>query len=382
MIDGLYADFLTKEFDFLDDARMYPHDEWFTADPMTYIGSGDWEDAGTTYRAWLYNRRSIENEYWSLRHARIPFQYQNFVQDPTVNGTSNALEMVRIVYPAPNGDFNVPYPNIKGSEQYSFNNSSYPLKHNMTRITLPVIDLAFQTSRASDLSTILENQNWINDAAPDTMHNREQAYRVARIDFMDTMASLIPNGGMAPDRVLSEEEAATLATSRAIVENYDSLTNNPNPWDDERYRFVWGDGTNPVEGAQNGTIHQWVGYGDGNNYMTNHPLGTMPFEVLPGVTMLNILPAVKNISLAPTVGNPGDMVKLLNDDFYAWDPQNQEWSKNFYYRFISPFVGRMNGLRDWKVSCKNELGSSMKPFAFASLHIPAFSLSTSNEIVK
>ena len=37
LIDGLYADFLTKEFDFLDDSLMYPQDEWFTADPMTKV---------------------------------------------------------------------------------------------------------------------------------------------------------------------------------------------------------------------------------------------------------------------------------------------------------------------------------------------------------
>ena len=110
----------------------------------------------------------------------------------------------------------------------------------------------------------------------------------------------------------------------------------------------------------------------------------MPFEVLPNVTKINRLSAVKNTSLLPSVGNPGDVIRVGLDDYsdYAWDPQNQEWSVGFYSRFIGTFEERMSAIRDAKCKAKNELALAMKPFIFSGLHIPSFSLSTSNEIVK
>lgn len=378
LIDGLYADFLTKEFDFLDDSRMYPQDEWFTADPMTYIGTNNWEDLGSSYRQWQDNRYAPEFNYWLKRQDRLPIQPQNFVQDPAIysnnwNGSS-PIEFIRLVYPAPNGDFNIPYPNPRGSEHSAFHNPSRPLKHSMIRFTLPLIDMAFKTAFGS-LSYYLENQSWVDGQAPDTMSNRIDKYREAKNQLSQIMHNVA--GGYTS----IEDAASDIAAKKEEILNFDYEANNPNPWSDERYRFMWGDGTNPVEGAESNTIHQVIGFGDGNNYMTNHPLGTMPFEVLPGVTMSNILPAITQISKAPAVGNPGDIITIENDGVYAWDPQNQEWSTGFYYRFLSPFMNRMQQRRDEKVNRVRDL-SFMRNFTFAALHIPAFSLSTNGEVVK
>ena len=168
--------------------------------------------------------------------------------------------------------------------------------------------------------------------------------------------------------------------------NHDFSVDNPNPWNDERFSFAWGDGQNPVEGAQNGTIHAaGIGSSDGNNTMTNHPLGTLPSEVLPGVTSINWLPAVLNTSLLPAIGNPGDVIRVINDlqnndddSFVAWDPQNAEWSSGFYYRFLDTFISRMDQIRDAKLKAKNELALAMKPFLFAAFHVPSLSLTTSD----
>jgi len=177
---------------------------------------------------------------------------------------------------------------------------------------------------------------------------------------------------------LTEED---FAAKRAAYLDHDFLDNSPNPWNDEVYRFAWGDGINPVPGADNRTIHGYISGDWGQNSMTNHPLGTMPFEVLSNVDKLNVLPAVTNSSLLPATGNPGDIVRV-DGDFWAWDPQNQEWSLGFYNRFIGTFDYTIRAIRDAKLKAKNELALAMRPFMFAEFHIPAFALSTSGEVVK
>jgi hypothetical protein len=488
LIDGLYADFLTKEFDFLDDIRYYPQDAWFSNDPWEYTNhaTGDWEDIASTYREWRDEYLKESNEYWLKRSIRTPFQYKNFVKD--TSGYDNPIEYIRLVYPAPNGEFNLPYPNPKWSEAYSYHNSSYPLRHNMTRVTLPLIDLAFAASFASGINWILEPSSYVRDnqaaidavqvsidlinnatnvinalrvtnylliepmwnelqslinsgadqslidskqveyntiadlensygaqmdaislgsltngvslgdlqnqigdlqnnsqwVQPDTMEKRNTDYRANRDAYFKLMNEIAIGGNRSESlsRDSLTEEDFVIIKDKFL--NHDFSVDNPNPWNDERFSFAWGDGQNPVEGAPNYTIQGQIGSGDGNNTMTNHPLGTLPSEVLPGVTSINWLPAVLNTSLLPSIGNPGDVIRVINDEFenVAWDPQNAEWSSGFYYRFLNPFISTMNQIRDAKLKAKNELALAMKPFIFAALHIPAFSLTTSTDIVK
>ena len=489
LIDGLYADFLTKEFDFLDDIRYYPQDAWFTNDPWEYTNhaTGDWEDIATTYRGWRDEYLKESTEYWLTRSVRAPFQYKNFVKDPSGNG-SNPIEYIRLVYPAPNGEFNLPYPNPKWSDGYSYHNSSYPLRHNMTRMTLPLIDLAFSASKTSGAGWILESYSYVRDnqaaidvvqasldlmnnaanvindtlrlptknlidnvvgpelssllqtgadqelidakqveydelvalentyiaqmqliyagsltngvtmadletqigdlqnnsqwVEPDTMEKRNTDYRANRDVYFKLMNEIAISGNRSESfsrAGIETEEDFVIIKDKFL--NHDFSVDNPNPWNDERFSFAWGDGQNPVEGAQNGTIHAaGIGSSDGNNTMTNHPLGTLPSEVLPGVTSINWLPAVLNTSLLPAIGNPGDVIRVINDEFenVAWDPQNAEWSSGFYYRFLNIFISRMNEIRDAKLKAKNELALAMKPFLFAAFHVPSLSLTTSD----
>lgn len=470
LINGVYADFLTKEFDFLDDPRMAIQNAWFTNDPWEYTNhhTHDWEDIGYIYRSWRdqYNRN--QNEYWLVRQVRAPFEYKNFIQDP--NAWANPLETIRLVWPAPNGEFNLPYPNPTYSDGYSFYNANTPLKHNLTRITLPIIDSAFAVSVGSNLSDILEDQNMVRDnqAAidakqleldsliaewnaiiplidaknleygtlldsgadqglidtayaelqalqsqvevfganqqqlqgdlgnlqnasnwiyPNTMSTRNTEYRANRDAYFKAMnelglgTPLSSLNGMVLGVYKESFTEEDIAAMKDAFLNFDMEANNPSPWSDERYRFAWDNGQNPVTGAYNTNIwDQFVG-DEGQLTMTNHPEGTMPFEVLPGVTSINRLPAVVNTSLLPAVGNPGDVIRVSGDE-YAWDPQNGEWSQGFYRRFIEPFDYRMRPMRDAKLKAKNEMTLAMKPFVFACLHVPAFSLESSNVIVK
>ena len=430
LIDGIYADFLTKEFDFLDDARNYPHNDLFTKDAWeTTHYTHDWEDVGTTYRAWRDEYQKDANEYWLARSHRTTFQYKNFVQDP---GGANPLEIIRLVYPAPNGDFNIPYPNPKGSEGYPLYTPSRPLLHNMTRLTLPLLDMGFSCANASDASENLENTQYVRDnqaaidakqveidlaningtdttqlqsdldnlynnsqwIEPDTMSNRKMQYRRNRDCYCKAMNELALRGNRSRESVLNSQSGWVNGVYKESLNeedfviiknqflNHDFSVDNPNPWNDERFSFAWGDGQNPVAGAYNNTIHNMFGDGNGSNTLTNHPAGTLPSDVLPGVTKINWLQSVLSTDLMPTTGNPGDVIEVTNYDYFAWDPQNAEWSTGFYHRFLNPFITRMDDIRNAKLKAKNELALAMNPFLFAALHIPAFSLTTSTDIVK
>jgi hypothetical protein len=233
-----------------------------------------------------------------------------------------------------------------------------------------------------DFANLENNSQWVR---PDTFSNRNTDYRANRDAFFKAMNELALGGDLSTQygpngQGITEEEFATM---RADFLNFNFLDNSPNPWSDEAYRFAWGDGINPVEGAQNSTIHNYISGDWGQNTMTNHPLGTMPFEVLPNVTKINRLPAVASVSLLPEVGNPGDVIRILSEgDEYAWDPQNQEWSRGFYTRFLGTFDEHIRPIRDAKLKAKNELALAMRPHLFAALHIPSFCLSTSDVIEK
>lgn len=450
LIGGIYVDWLTKELDFLDDLRVSPSIESFTA---PYSGELD-----TLYRQWRDERFVKEVNYWNARKNREPFTYQNFVIDPSADG-SNAFEWIRTVTPSPNGDFNVPYPNPVGSTQSLFYNSERPLKHLYLRVNLPVEDMGFSCAYASgcnywlestsqvrdnqaaidakqaEIDTVLAtrlpiaeelmlkfdelqvlissgvdqslidakqaevdllnsqndtfdaqleilNQNFTdlenasNWVSPNTMEKMNTDFRANRDAYLKAMNELALGTPLSEQygmvlgvykESLTEED---LAAMRQAYLDFDAAETNPNPWSDERFRFAWGDGQNPVEGAPNGTIHNMIGWGQGSNDLTNHPLGTMPFEVLPGVTSLNRLPAVSNISLLMgATGSAGDIVMVDGEDF-AWDPQNEEWSRGFYLRFLSPFTGHFQAMVDAKLKAVNENILATRPFLYASLYVP------------
>jgi hypothetical protein len=451
LIGGIYVDYLTKELDFLDDLRVSPSIESMNS---SYHAGGDND---ILYREWRNQRFTMEVNYWNARKNREPFTYQNFVIDPSADG-SNAFEWIRTVTPSPNGDFNVPYPNPVGSTQSSFYNSERPLKHLYLRVDLPVEDMAFScaytsgcnywlesTSQVRDnqaaidakqveIDTVLatrlpigeaynlkwnELQGLINSGAdqalidiaqseadllnsqyhtfdtqleilnqdfadlenasnwvtPNTMEKMNTDFRANRDAYEKAMKELAlgtplsEQGGMVFGVYKDSLTEEDLAAMRQAYLDFDSAETNPNPWSDERFRFAWGDGQNPVEGAPNDTIHNMVGIGEGANDLTNHPLGTMPFEVLPGVTSLNRLPAVSSISLLGATGSAGDIVMVDGDDF-AWDPQNEEWSRGFYRRFLSPFTTRLQQIVDAKLKAVNENILATRPFLFAGIYTP------------
>ena len=474
LIGGIYVDYLTKEFDFLDDPRMAPSIESFN------VPSSANDDV--KYREWRDARLVKEVNYWNSRKNREPFTYQNFVIDPSADG-SNTFEWIRTITPSPNGDFNVPYPNPVGSTQSFFYNSERPLKHLYLTVNLPVEDMAYSCAYASganywlesisqvrhnqaeidavqvsidlidnaknvinalrvtnylliepmwnelqslinsgadqslidskqveyntiadlensygaqmdaiDLGSltngvslsefqnqIIDLENASNWVAPNTMEKINTDFRTNRDAYAKAMNELAlgtplsEQSGMVLGVFKDSLTEEDLAAMRQAYLDFDAGETNPNPWSDERFRFAWGDGQNPVEGAPNDTIHNIMGIGEGANDLTNHPLGTMPFEVLPGVTSLNRLPAVSSISLLGATGSAGDIVMVDGEDF-AWDPQNEEWSSGFYRRFLSPFTTRLQGIVDAKLKAVTNFSMAIRPFLYAGVYAPIGSI--------
>ena len=430
LIDGLYADFLTKSLDFMDDSRMYPKYEWFTASSRAYIGIGDWEDLAGTYRQWRDEYTKAENEYWITRSVRAPFQYKNFVKDPAPysndwNG-SNPVEWIRMVYPAPNGDFNMPYPNPTGSDHYMYHNSSMPLLHNRTKFRIPIVEAALSYS-VNEIGSI-ENQSYVRDnqasidvvqAELDTLIVSVQQTTTAYYAKNDELQNLINSGA---DQTLIDAAQAELDvlnvnnnllndqqnSKQAEINSLNEISNwvEPDTMETRFIRYRQGrdrwlyligqmiqrdltpEETTEMESLESnervlsGTgdfyVSMWsderfAPYYDRNGG-TNHPLGTMPADVLPGITDINILPAVQNSSLLPSVGNPGDVIRVIDEDDYAWDPQNQEWSLGFFNRFLSDLTTTGRAKRDAHAKAKNELALAMRPVEFAGFYIPGFAI--------
>ena len=359
LIDGIYADFLTKELDFLDDPRMGVQNAWFTNDPWEYTNHHvhDWEDLAGTYRAWRDQYLKAENEYWLTRSVRAPFRYENFVQDPT--GWANSFEVIRLVWPAPNGEFNLPYPNPTYTDGYSFTNSSRPLKHNMTRIKMPSLKALYDQFGYNEYDCVLD-EPFIDPITGQELVGGEDllmAYRWHRDEFNRLMQQL----------ELTQEETDTLAIHRDFFVNFDfSLLSGKSAWDN--YSQYW---------FQNPTM-----YGDDTS--VSYPLGTLPSQVFAGVEKLNILPMVNNVFELPSVGNPGDVARVanINGDGVLWNPVTSTWSESLYGRFLEDADTMQRARRDAKLKAKNEMALAMRPFTFAALHVPAFSLDSSNVVEK
>ena len=261
---------------------------------------------------------------------------------------------------------------------YSYNGHVMGIKLEDSQYRMASIVIGERDAAGSELDALMNASIWI---WPDTKSNRLTMHRYNRESYFKCLGELadgIPlseqtvniyglNGELLETRdsqnPLTEQE---LAQMKQALLDFDYDANIPSLWHDEACRPIWADySLTPVSA-------------------TNHPSGTMPFEVLPGVTSINTLPAVANSSLLPATGNPGDIVRNTGSgEWHAWDPQNQEWSAGFYARFLDPFVGpNRDAKKDAKLKSYNEMELAMKPFTFSSLHIPAFSITTDGSQLK
>jgi hypothetical protein len=181
------------------------------------------------------------------------------------------------------------------------------------------------------------------------------AYRANRDQFLRLMLNT----------ELTQEESDTLALLRDFFVNFDfSLLSGKSAWD------------NAPQG--------WFAQVQQNYLSAEYPEGTLPSQVFAGVEVLNVLPKVNSISELPSVGNPGDVAFIFNNtaDAVLWDPITSTWSESLYHRFLDDADAFQRVRRDARLKAKNEMTLAMRPFLFAGLHVPAFSLDSSNIIEK
>jgi len=237
----------------------------------------------------------------------------------------------------------------------------------------------------SEMSPIYaQTVSWIQGDSMDSRNSKWRANRDSYLKCMNELALGAQFGSLIADvfgvnKTVSEQD---LADMKDFYLNFDHTANVPNPWNEERCRFLFTPGgTNPVQGAPNTTVYQYL---SGSYYeLAGYPEGTLPSEALPGVTSFNVLPSVDNTSLLPLTGSAGDLVFVSGEgNEYAWDPINQKWSYEFHQRFIEPFRRREALHRDEKLRMKRDLSYSMRPALFAGWHIPSFVLTSSTDIVK
>ena len=116
----------------------------------------------------------------------------------------------------------------------------------------------------------------------------------------------------------------------------------------------------------------------------------IPSDVLPGITDIHYLSYINrlsqifgvNYSGEPSmIGNPGDIIsyEFLENETkqyknYAWDPQNNEWSAEFFDNFISPVLSRQMDNLISKMKAKNEFLIGLRPFMMAANYLPSFKI--------
>lgn len=333
LIDGIYAEFLTKEFDFLDDVRNWPQSSDFVSDPMVYIGTNTWEDLGNYFRPWRDGRANLIMNYWNTRASRSKFEYQNVVLDPNPfsnNGNgSNEFEKLRFVFPSKDGEINYPYPDtLIGSDHYAFYNRRRPLMVDKVRMGMKSID---------DLGKLLTFQN------PEILQSIDSDSYQTLIEYFDdknTVVYLLKESG---NRDLSEEEQSLLNTLRAKCLAIDFDTVLCNPATDERI----------------------LNTSAANSYLVSQ---------FPGITEINVLPSVGSFNMLTASASVGDIAFVESNGWYAWDAINNEWNQSIYDYKIDDYLSTFRSVNNDKMQRRNEVGLSMRPFIFASLYIPAFQI--------
>ena len=343
LIDGVYAEFLTKEFDFLDDVRNWPQSSDFVSDPMTYIGSNDWGNFENYFRQWRDDRSNKIRNYWFNRANRSKFDYENIVLDSNPfsnNGNgSNEFEKLRFVFPSKDGEINYPYPDtLIGSDHYAYYNRRRPLMVDKVRMGMKSIN---------DLGKLLTFQN------PEILESIDPGSYQTLMDYFvdkDTIFYLIIESG---HRDLTEEEQSQLDTLKAkcLAIDFDTLL------------------------CDAATDERLIGTQYESNRLTTE---------FPGITEINVLPSVETFNLLPATASVGDTILVESNGWYAWDVLNDEWSQSLYDSKIDDYLSILRQKRDSKMNKRSYIEFAMRPFLFSALYIPSFQilLDTGGRIIK
>ena len=201
--------------------------------------------------------------------------------------------------------------------------------------------------------------------------NDRQGYGFMNYEYWNMDSSAFPFYKYLSGRELTEEESAGLSASKAAFERSlsreeywpNAWSNHDSPW------FAYGFGTVSTKDAW-GNFH-----GDFSN------VGRLSDTV----SETNWLPmAISNDQLPATASN-GDFIRVKNDYVrgeqyasYSWDERDQKWISEYNGNSILSRMEDLSGTyrahRDARFKALNELELSIKPFTWAALHLPDYSI--------
>jgi len=383
LIDGVYAEFKSKEFDFLDDISTQPTLSDFTSSPEYWFGysqdpqaiGGDWEDLGTSYRAWRDAYRKSEDDHWTSRYSRRPQQFQSVLIDPTPwkQGGTNAVEMIRLTVPSPTDlAFNYPYPDFPvAGDHYSFHNNRRKMRSIKTR---------FRFGSLTDMYRMYGMQ--------------EEMYTVP-VEWFDPMATEV-----------NDENGELIGFTGATASNQIQIGDIMTYFRSRIGSFTWLSGeeqwrelTTPEQVRKTAivdflTTFDFVRFHELSDIRTHTPEKTWfpgysdvvtntPFMLQTlAVDKFNWLPLVYSESKLPTTGNIGDIVEGNGTqyDYYIWNHIEGSFVPGGMDQVLEDVFTMERAMRDAKTKALHEMELAMSPYLFAGLYVPSSQLTLDGSI--
>ena len=358
-------------FDFLDDSRFYPTTAQFefgqygpVYNEFGGVISTSVEETSMRFRAWRDAYMKANNELTLSKAERFPIKPSRGVIYPTNESDQNRQWSSDPLFPYHKWEqihftltsFGDGYPFMSDFNTI-YHSTNQPIVMNNTLTMVSIRDAArrfgmnemgggYVTGDTYTSNGTITNELWSQGGVWESKSGYESLL----------LQKVLTN-------TITEEELLTLETLEPFA--IDAWTKS------EYYPDAWSN-------------LDYVGFFNSNSYsgsegVTNHPDGTTPFDVLGDITDITFLSYISHIKQLPLSGNSGEVIRLIDYDYndnnntvskyFAWDPQNLEWSEGFYFRFIEPIRVMQRAMRDAKGKAKNELLLSMRPFTFAALHI-------------
>ena len=380
LIDGVYAEFKSKGFDFLDDISTQPTLSDFTSSPAYWFGysqdpqaiGGDWEVLVTSYRTWRDAYKKSEDDHWTSRYWMRPQQFQSVLIDPTPwkQGGTNAVEMIRLTVPSPTDlAFNYPYPEFPGAgDHYSFHNNRRKMRSIKTRL------------RFGSLTDMYR------------MYGMNEEVYTAPIEWFDPMATEVndENGELIgfTGATASNEIGDIMTTFRSKRDSFTWLSG------EEQWREL----TTPEQVRKTAvvdflttfdfvrfynlsdlrTVTPETGWPSYSDVVTNHPFMVQALAV----DKFNYLPSVDSESKLPTTGNIGDIVtgNGTQYDHYIWNHIEESFVPGNMDQVLEDVFTMERAMRDAKTKALNEMELAMSPYLFAGLYVPSSQLTLDGSI--
>lgn len=341
---GNTFDMLTSEFNFMDDIRFKPLDV-LLENYGTLINAYESYEWDSVYRQnkEMYSKMESEDLLAKVQRRHFPYRNEVIVVNPKYSYTTAFTKLPD--YPVSLTSFN----------------SGSPLIIKKFKVRLPITEAAVTLGRI-----------YIEDFYPPIIDEvtGESSENPTVSQFYEDMKHR--------DEYLKSQFASMVSIQKEFLEE---LSADPYPGyvrsftNEDYYKSLW-------SSRETGDFMYKV-YDDNKNSI-------IPSDVLPGITDIHYLSYINrlsqifgvNYSGEPSmIGNPGDIIsyEFLENETkqyknYAWDPQNNEWSAEFFDNFISPVLSRQMDNLISKMKAKNEFLIGLRPFMMAANYLPSFKI--------